>query len=195
MFSELTRDDVFLLETKRLWLRWPRRADASALASLAGDWDVARMTAAIPHPYELPSAVEFIDGARRANAAGQALTLAIGNKADGAAAIGVIGVEADARGARLGFWLGKPYWRRGLGAEAALAIVDAFFWLTNENVLAASARTDNDASRALLARTGFVDQGAEADPPGRCADVACRRLELTRQAWTAALPRFVSRAA
>ena len=28
MFPEITRDDIFRLETERLWLRWPRAADA-----------------------------------------------------------------------------------------------------------------------------------------------------------------------
>ncbi len=28
MFPDLTRDDVFRIETKRLWLRWPRIQDA-----------------------------------------------------------------------------------------------------------------------------------------------------------------------
>lgn len=36
MFPELTRDDVFRLETRRLWLRWTRMADASAILRLAG---------------------------------------------------------------------------------------------------------------------------------------------------------------
>ena len=36
MFPELTRDDVFRLETRRLWLRWPRMADANAILRLAG---------------------------------------------------------------------------------------------------------------------------------------------------------------
>ena len=35
MFPELTRDDVFRLETRRLWLRWPRMADANAILRLA----------------------------------------------------------------------------------------------------------------------------------------------------------------
>ena len=45
MFPELTRDDVFRLETRRLWLRWPRMADASAILRQAGEKAVAEMTA------------------------------------------------------------------------------------------------------------------------------------------------------
>src|SRR3712207_4191950 len=52
MFPDLTRDDVFRLETRRLWLRWPRHADCQAIVRLAGEKAVADMTARIPHPYD-----------------------------------------------------------------------------------------------------------------------------------------------
>jgi hypothetical protein len=51
MFPDLTRDDVFRLETRSLWLRWPRIADAAAIARQAGEKAVAEMTANIPHTY------------------------------------------------------------------------------------------------------------------------------------------------
>ena len=41
MFPDLTRDDVFRLETRRLWLRWPREADVPSLVRLAGEKVVA----------------------------------------------------------------------------------------------------------------------------------------------------------
>ncbi len=37
MFPELARDDVYRLETWRLWLRGPRAADAPRLSELAGE--------------------------------------------------------------------------------------------------------------------------------------------------------------
>ena len=36
MFPDLTRDDVFRLETRRLWLRWPRLADVQAIVRQRG---------------------------------------------------------------------------------------------------------------------------------------------------------------
>ncbi|MFZ0559474.1 MAG: N-acetyltransferase, partial [Methylovirgula sp.] len=51
MFPDLTRDDVFRLETTRLWLRWPRASDAAAVAAFAALPQVAQMTGNIPHPY------------------------------------------------------------------------------------------------------------------------------------------------
>ena len=35
MFPDYFRDDVFRLETQRLWLRWPTAADAATIERLA----------------------------------------------------------------------------------------------------------------------------------------------------------------
>jgi len=68
MFPDLTRDDVFRLETPRLWLRWPRASDAAAIRRIAGAAEVAQRTASIPHPYPPGAAEAFILAARAANA-------------------------------------------------------------------------------------------------------------------------------
>jgi hypothetical protein len=69
MFPDIARDDVFHLETSRLWLRWPRVKDAAAIERYSSRWEVARMTARIPHPYPPGEAERFIFAARQANAA------------------------------------------------------------------------------------------------------------------------------
>jgi hypothetical protein len=63
MFPDIARDDVFRLETRRLWLRWPRVADAKAVERYSSRWEVARMTSRIPHPY--PPGEAERSGARR----------------------------------------------------------------------------------------------------------------------------------
>ena len=77
MFPDIARDDVFLVETKRLWLRWPRVADAKAIERYSSRWEVARMTSRIPHPYPAGEAERFIFTAREANALGRDLILVI----------------------------------------------------------------------------------------------------------------------
>ena len=55
MFPDLTRDDVFRLETRRLWLRWPRHADGQAIARLAGDKaadDIAGERSRLDEPFD-----------------------------------------------------------------------------------------------------------------------------------------------
>ena len=45
MFPDMARDDVFRLETPRLWLRWPRICDAAAIHKFCSRWEVAHYTA------------------------------------------------------------------------------------------------------------------------------------------------------
>ena len=193
MFPDLTRDDVFRLETRRLWLRWPRQADAQAVVCLAGERAVADMTALIPHPYPPHEADRFILEARRSNAEGGGLQLAIVPK--GRSAVGMIGVApapdgfCDAGRPHLGFWVGAPYWGQGFATEAALALVDAYFAYAGGDDLTAAARVVNTASRRVLEACGFTHQGeALMTFPARGGVFPVHRFRLDRRAWQARNP-------
>jgi RimJ/RimL family protein N-acetyltransferase len=183
MFPELARDDVFRLETRRLWLRWPRESDAPAIAALAGDWEVARLTAMIPHPYECDDAGRFILAARAGNALGSALRFALTLKTFPRKMVGVVGIEASDHGPLLVFWLGKPYWGAGLMSEAVEALTDVFFQVTHGDALAAVLPPENAASRGMLEKVGFVEaEGLDAGI-GRYADSPVVRFALSRRDW------------
>ena len=94
MFPDLARDDVFRLETARLWLRWPRAADAPAIHRYCSHWEVAQFTARIPHPYPPGTAERFIFAAREGNASGRDLTLVMTPIRDKREAIGAVSLEA-----------------------------------------------------------------------------------------------------
>ena len=117
MFPDLTRDDVFRLETRRLWLRWARLADAQAIVRLAGEKAVAEMTARIPHPYHPDDAERFIFQSRRSNADGQGLQLAITPVAKPNNLIGMVGIGPSPETGKpeLGYWLGVEHWGQGFG--------------------------------------------------------------------------------
>src|SRR3954454_14182665 len=92
MFPDLTRDDVFRLETRRLWLRWPRLADVQAIVRLAGEKAVAEMTARIPHPYTAADDERFVFFARQSNTEGLGLQLPITPKGRPNALVGMVGI-------------------------------------------------------------------------------------------------------
>ena len=162
MFPDLTRDDVFRLETRRLWLRWPRLADVQAIVRLAGEKPVADMTARIPHPYTPEDAERFVYFSRRANTEGEGLHLAITPKGRPNALIGCVGIDPGPEDGRpyLGYWLGTPYWGHGYATEAARALIDAFFAYTAEREIVSAARVINPASRRVLEKCGFAYQGS-----------------------------------
>jgi RimJ/RimL family protein N-acetyltransferase len=184
MFPDLTRDDVFRLETRRLWLRWPRQADAQALVRFAGEKAVAEMTAHLPHPYPPDAADRFILDARKANTDGRGLTLAIARKGNGP--IGMVGIGPSPEDGlpRLGYWLGAPHWRQGYATEAARALIDAFFAYTGGRELTSSARVVNPPSRRVLEKCGFAFQGSGLMAfPARGGVFPVDRFRLDRRMW------------
>ncbi len=139
------------LPTARLKLRPFQITDAPRVAMFAGDFEVARMTARIPHPYGERDARDFI-----ANAAiGKALAIVHAN-----GVIGAVGLEAvDKSGAELGYWLGRPFWGRGFVTEAARVVIDASLQCCPTLTVTASHFEDNPASRRVLAKLGFMPAG------------------------------------
>ena len=189
MFPDLARDDVFRLETARLWLRWPRSSDDAAIHQFCSLWEVARFTARIPHPYPPGSAERFIYAAREANASGRDLTLVLAPKKGRRDVMGSISLES--RGAdrlTLGFVLAPEYWNKGFGTEAARVMVKAGFGLTSAVEILASASVDNPASRQVLEKCGFeiVSTGPKG-APARGGLVESHDFRLTRRAWAEAM--------
>jgi RimJ/RimL family protein N-acetyltransferase len=182
MFPDLLRDDVFRLETRRLWLRWPRAGDAALIARFLGEREVAEMTAHAPHPYPPGAAAEFVFKARAANMAGGALVLVLAPKARPTEIIGAIGLQGrGAQEAKLEFWLGKPFWAQGYMSEAAHALLDMAFSLTDLAAVQAVARQGELAARHVLDACGFhaTGPGVEA-APARGGMIPVERYALSR---------------
>lgn len=189
MFPDLARDDVFRLETARLWLRWPRSADDSAIHRFCCLWDVARFTARIPHPYPPGSAERFIYAAREANASGRELTLVLQPKKGKREVMGSISLES--RGLdrlALGFALAPEYWNRGFATEAARAMVKTGFGLTSAIEILASASAESPASRRVLEKCGFeyVSTGPRG-APARGGFLHSHNFRLARRIFAEAL--------
>ncbi|HXY59238.1 MAG TPA: GNAT family N-acetyltransferase [Methylocystis sp.] len=185
MFPELTRDDIFRLETKRLWLRWPRVNDVEGIVRFAGDPEVALQTAGIPHPYRREDGEAFVLRTRASNAQGESLFLALALKGQPGEVIGVISCEGSkTRGAgELGFVLARDHWGQGLMTEAGIAFVDLVFSITSLQEIVSGARASNLASLRVQEKLGFVATGRRMEHwPARRADVEVERTVLKRGA-------------
>ena len=187
MFPDIARDDVFRLETRRLWLRWPRLSDAPAIERYCAKWEVARYTARIPHPYPKGSAERFVFAAREGNTLGRDLAMMVTPLGAPARVLGAISLER--RGSdrlTLGYALAPEAWGRGYGTEAGRAIVDAAFALSAVVEIDASVRVENPASARVLEKIGFVRVGRGLrGAPARGAMVECDAYVLPRNDWTA----------
>ena len=185
MFGEVTRDDIFRIETRRLWLRWPRLADAAAIEAIASLHAVAKMTARIPHPYPDGEAARFVAQVRESNAAGAGLDLAITEKTGARALVGMIGLNVGVLDKLcLGFMVAPAHWGKGYASEAARAIIDAAFQLTPARSVASCVFAGNAASARVHAKCGFVALGpCDMDVPLRGGRVAVEQFSLSRKLW------------
>ena len=112
------------LRSDNLVLRPLERTDAKVVAELAGDWEVARWTSDIPHPYDTKMAREFIDWSQGELASQRRFILAMVARASGEL-VGIISLTCNgAEEGEIGYWVGRPYQGRGFAGEAAAAAAD-----------------------------------------------------------------------
>lgn len=147
--------------TKRLTLRPLTSTDAAQISHLAGDLDVARMTARIPHPYSEQQARQWIG---ESDAGEFVRGIAVRSELIGCC--GYLPIEEDAAPqhddpiAEIGYWLGKPFWGQGFATEAATALIDVCHQHGFKTILAGHFH-DNPASGAILKKLGFQQTGQE----------------------------------
>src|SRR5262245_33496161 len=172
------------LRSRRLHLRPFRHGDADLVARLAGDWEVARFTARIPHPYAREDARAWISASLDRLESGRSISLAIERAADGEF-VGGVGLEPDGEGeARLGYWIGQPYWRQGYGGEAARTLLHFAFTSLRLVRVEATVLPENAPSLRILRRVGFVYvDSIEASAPARGAPQAVELHALTRETF------------
>ncbi len=165
---------IAVLETRRLVLRGARLEDAKRVAALVNDRRIAENTARIPHPYTVDDATEWIRAVLSQSATSYVITIA-------GEVVGACGLDGPSRyaplfpapptharggglgkgaaearqGAELGYWIGVPFWGCGYASEAARCLIDHAFGDLGYEVLTASARISNPASRRVLEKCGF----------------------------------------
>lgn len=146
------------LITERLLLRPPQMSDAATIQALAGDWDIAKMTTNMPHPYEDGMAEAFIESI--AEHSDDHFSFAIIQR-DSEQLIGMIGIHCKPqhRRAEIGYWVGKPYWGNGYASEAARQIVAFGFRELGLNRIYANYYIGNPASRRVMEKAGMTYEG------------------------------------
>ena len=149
-----------IIETPRLRLRQWTEQDAEQLFALAQDPDVGPRAGWPPH--------QSVDESREvirtvfANDHTWAIVLketdeligCMGYYTHEESNIGIGEMDAE-----LGYWIGKPYWNRGLCTEALHAMVDHCFNTVGYETLWSDYFVDNPASGRVMEKCGFRDTG------------------------------------
>lgn len=172
--AAVTPDTRPSLQTARLWLRPFDLADADRFETLIDDPEIAINTRLPVHPLPAGSAANWIDAHLDLWISGRAVIFAICQTPldqpldppqQRLPIIGTIGLEIsidDHRG-ELGYWLGRAYWSQGLASEAAAAVIDYGLDHLALNKITAHCLATNYASRRVLEKVGFKQEGHQRD--------------------------------
>jgi ribosomal-protein-alanine N-acetyltransferase len=150
--------------TKRLLLDAVTESDTKKIVELAGDFDVARGTLGIPHPYGHSDAESWIRGIPEEEQGGKSVTWAI-RRIENSDMIGCVTLFVFAKHGRaeIGFWVGRPEWGKGIATEAARAVIGFGFSNFALRRIDGSHFEWNAASSRVLTKLGFVQEGQRRD--------------------------------
>ena len=149
-----------------------RRGDAGALVEHANNRKIwLNLRDRFPHPFTTRHARTFL---RSVLVERPETNFAI--DVDGAAVGGIafrIQSDVERVGAELGYWLGEPYWGRGIGTAAVRAVTERALATHGLTRVFALPFAHNRASARVLEKAGFTLEGvlrASAIKDGRVLD-------------------------
>ncbi len=146
------------IETERLVLRTMQQADIVRVVEMIDDFDIARMTTGIPHPYSLSAAEDFY--ARQREQTDERLDYTLQIESHAGDLIGAVGAHfRDGPFPELGYWIGRAHWGRGYATEAASAMRDWARSVFGCRAMMAGHFADNAASGRVLIKCGFLYTG------------------------------------
>lgn len=172
--------------TDRLILRPPKAEDVGFIARYLNDFEVSGNLASVPFPYGLADAQNWFLS-RPAASPPEDGNFTIELRGMGYA--GHIGFQAGAEGPVLGYWLGRPFWGRGIMTEAARATIAWLFEASATTVIRSGVFHFNTASLAVQKKLGFTETGrSRLLCLARDAEVEHIDTQLTRAHFAAAQP-------
>lgn len=140
--------------TLRAW----RPDDAESLALHANNRAVWRnMSDRFPHPYTLEIARAWVAHGH-IDFGGDNFAIAVDDEAVGGAGI-IQGEGQFCCNVEIGYWLGEPFWGRGVVTDVARALTALAFVLPGVTRVFAGVHADNLASMRVLQKNGFAREG------------------------------------
>jgi RimJ/RimL family protein N-acetyltransferase len=148
------------LNTNRLRLRKVTVEDVSSLVKYANNKKISENTLNIPYPYGEPDAVFRISYVHQGFKSKTRYIFAIIIK-DSEELIGEISLHLDNSRtiAQLAYWIGEPFWNKGIATEAATAILKFGLEKLMLSMIFAECHFENNASEKVLLNSGLKKYG------------------------------------
>lgn len=153
-------DELLELTGPTVHLRGLRRADAPGLLELLGDPEVSRFFLWEP-PRDLKAARAYVEGFRQETTLGWAYHFAVVGRSAGQL-LGVANlyhIDAAAREAEIGIWLGRAYWGHGAQEEVNRLLLQFGFEQLGLERLLYRVALDNARAQAAFRKLGASERG------------------------------------
>jgi len=147
------------LRTERLYLRDWREEDKEGLLVIANNRKIWRNLMDIfPHPYTSEEADKWIEINKNAEKKKNSFVIIYNN-----VIVGGIGFDLQknnhCKTATIGYWLGEPYWGKGIASEALVAVTAYAFNNFDIERIEAAIFEWNPASARVLEKCGYLFEG------------------------------------
>jgi ribosomal-protein-alanine N-acetyltransferase len=137
--------------TLRSW----RLGDVPSLVKHANNPNVARqLRDRFPHPYTAADGRQFIQSVAQARPTTSFAIIVAGEAVGGAGF--APGADVERYSAEVGYWLGEPFWGRGIAPEAVRLVSEYAFRTCNMLRLFALPFADNQQSIRVLEKAGYT---------------------------------------
>lgn len=142
----------------KILLRPLKYSDKEILAKLANNKKIwSNLRDMFPHPYQIEDAERFIEAIKKQDTQ---VTFAIEFETQFA---GVISInhqqDVYRKSAEIGYWLGEPYWNKGIVTTALKLVTDYGFNELKLERLFAGAFEGNEGSKRVLEKCGYKLEG------------------------------------
>jgi len=151
------------IETERLILRQPNKADISDVVRNLSNLEVSRWLLVVPYPYTRKDAQWYINHCaeklKKKPRTDYSYWIELKESGEVIGGIGLSGIKFDQGTGTIGYWLGTSHHRKGYGSEALEALIDLAFKRLKLRRLEAGVIVGNPSSGVLLEKYGFKLEG------------------------------------
>ena len=145
----------FRVTLNRCEVRSWRTTDADALARYANNRAIwLNLRDAFPHPYTRRDARDYIRGVRQ-RLPETSFAIAVGEEAVGGIGF-VLHQDVERVSAEIGYWLGEPFWGRGICTDALIAVTQHAIATHGLTRIFAVPFAWNTASCRVLEKAGYA---------------------------------------
>ena len=150
------------METERIILRPWRELDAESLFKYASDPELGPRAGWLPHK----SVEESREIIRTIFSAEGMWAVELRETHEAIGCVGYLpssssNLAIEENQCEVGYWIGRPYWGRGICTEALSLVVDYCLKVKGFSVLWGSYFPENPASGRVMEKCGFTDTGRE----------------------------------